>query len=412
MARRNDCRICGSRRLQQVLDLGRSPLANRFLTAAQIDEAEPSFPLDVFLCAECSLLQLVEVVDPEILFRHYLYLTGTSETTRGHFAAFANALVTRFPFQPQDLIVEVASNDGTFLSGFQGLGFRVLGVEPAVNIAELAARRGIRSITEFFDEGVGARVAREEGPAACVVAANVFAHVDDINGFVRGVLNVLAPEGIFVFEAPYVRDMLDRLEFDAIYHEHLSYFSIAALSTLFERHGMEIFDIAYVPVQGGSLRVFVKRRGAGHTVTDAPGRYRDEERRCGLQQLGPYDAFARRVHELRSSLLGLLGRLRGEGKRIAAYAASAKGTTLLNFTGIGGDVVEYIVDKNPLKQGMFSPGKHLPVLPVEHLRNDRPDYLLLLAWNFADEVLQQQQDYVRAGGRFILPVPSPRVIPA
>ena len=412
MARRDACRICGSRRLSPFLDLGFTPLANRFLRKDQLDEPEPRFRLDVFFCADCSLVQLVEVVDPEVLFRDYIYVSGTSETMREHFAAFATSVAARFGFSNNDLVVEVASNDGTFLSNFQGRGLRLLGVEPATNIAKVARERGIETINEFFGESLGDRVRNEHGAAACVLANNVFAHVDDVHDFARGVLRILGPEGIFIFENSYVRDMLDRLEFDSVYHEHLSYFSVTALSKLFERHGMEIFDVEHQSVHGGSLRVFVKRLGSGHPVTEAPARFRGEERRAGLCELETYRAFAARVYNLRTSLLSLLKRLRSEGKSIVAYGSSAKGNTLLNFMGIGPDLVAYLVDKSPLKQGTFSPGIHLPVLPVERLVEDRPDYAVILAWNFTDEILLQQRDYIDGGGRFIVPIPVPRVIPA
>ncbi|HAL46195.1 MAG: class I SAM-dependent methyltransferase [SAR202 cluster bacterium] len=412
MARREACRICGGRQLSRFLDLGFSPLANRFLREDQLDEAEPRFRLDVFMCTDCSLVQLLEVVDPEILFRDYIYVSGTSETMRAHFAAFAESVATRFAFRQNELVLEVASNDGTFLSTFEGRGLRLLGVEPAVNIAEIARRRGIDTVNEFFGARLGHRVRQEYGAAACVLATNVFAHVDDLDGFVRGVHGVLGPEGIFIFENSYVRDMLDRLEFDSVYHEHLSYFSVTALSALFERHGMEIFDVEHQSVHGGSLRVFVKRRGAGHPVTQAPARFRDEERRSGLREVATYEAFAARVHDLRTRLLTLLKRLRREGKRVVAYGSSAKGNTLLNFMGIGPDLVTYLVDKSPLKQGTFSPGMHLPVLPVEHLMEDRPDYALVLAWNFIDEIVRQQHRYVEGGGHFIVPIPTPRIVPA
>ncbi len=409
--RREECRICGSRRLSRFLDLGVSPLANRFMRADQLGDEEPKFPLDVFVCADCSLVQLLEIVDPEILFRDYVYVSGTSDTMRAHFTSFAQALTSRFAFQADDLLVEVAANDGTFLSNFAGRGLRLLGIEPATNIAELARRRGIESVTEFFSERVADQVRGTHGPAACVLATNVFAHLDDMNGFVRGLHRLLGPEGIFVFENSYVRDMLDELEFDSVYHEHLSYFSVAALSTLFVRHGMEIFDVEHQPVHGGSLRVFVKRQGARHVVTDAPARFRDEERRAGLSDVATYQAFADRVYELRSSLLALLSRLRTEGKRVVGYGSAAKGNTLLNFMGIGPELVSYLVDKNPLKQGMFSPGMHLPVLPVERLIADQPDYTLILAWNYTEEIVRQLHTYAGAGGRFIVPIPVPRVIP-
>ena len=410
-SRREECRICGSRRLSPFLDLGVSPLANRFLRADELDLEEPRFPLDVFFCADCSLVQLLEVVDPELLFRDYLYVSGTSDTMRAHFASFAEDVVDRVAFRPDDLLVEVASNDGTFLSNFVGRGLRVLGVEPAVNIAEMARRRGIESLTEFFGEDVADRVREQHGPAACVLATNVFAHLDDMNGFVRGLDGLLGPQGMFVFENSYVRDMIEELEFDSVYHEHLSYFSVTALSMLFERHDMTIVDVQHQPVHGGSIRVFVARKGSDHTATGEPARFMDEERQHGLCDVAAYQAFANRVYQLRSSLLELLRECRSEGKRMVAYGGSAKGNTLLNFMGIGSDLVSYLVDKSPLKQGLFSPGMHLPVLPVERLVEDRPDYALLLAWNYTQEVVRQQQAYVEAGGRFIVPIPVPRVVP-
>ena len=408
--RRDTCRICGGRRLSCILDLGVSPLANRFLRADQLDDEEPRFPLDVFLCADCSLVQLLEVVDPEFLFRDYVYVSGTSDTMRAHFASFAQDLLGRFGFRPDDLVVEVASNDGTFLGNFGGRGLRLLGIEPAANIAAIARRRGIESVAEFFGERVADQVRRDRGPAACVLATNVFAHLDDVNGFVRGLDRLLAPDGIFVFENSYVRDMIDHLEFDSVYHEHLSYFSVTALSALFARHGLEIFDVQHQPVHGGSLRVFVKRSGARHSLTDAPAGFRDDERRAGLNDATAFRTFAGRVYELRSSLPALLRQLRADGKQVVAYGSPAKGNTLLNFMEIGPDIVAYLVDKSPLKQGLFSPGMHLPVLPVERLVEDRPDYVLILAWNFTDEIVRQQRAYLDAGGRFIVPIPVPRIV--
>jgi SAM-dependent methyltransferase len=409
--RRGACRTCGGRRLVPFLDLGVSPLANRLLREDQLGADEPKFPLDVFVCADCTLVQLLEVVDPGVLFRDYIYVSGTSDTMRAHFASFAEALVARFGFQQSDLLVEVASNDGTFLSNFAGRGLRLLGVEPAANIAAIARRGGIESVAEFFSEDVAGRLADEHGPAACVLATNVFAHLDDVDGFVRGLLRLLGPDGIFVFENSYVRDMLDQLEFDSVYHEHLSYFSVTALSTLFARHGMEIFDVEHQSVHGGSLRVFVKRHGASHVVTDAPSRFMDEEHRAGLRDMATYQAFADRVYDLRTSLVTLLQRLRMEGKRVVGYGCPAKGNTLLNFMDIGPDLVSYLVDKSPLKEGMFSPGMHLPIFPVERLLRDRPDYALMLSWNYTDEVVRQQNAYVEAGGRFIVPIPVPRIVP-
>jgi hypothetical protein len=411
MARRQHCRICRGQELSLVLDLGLSPLANRFLKAEQLNEEEPSFPLDVFFCRTCSLVQLLEVVDPEVLFRDYVYVSGTSETMRTHFADFADSVINRFRFEPNSLIVEVASNDGTFLSNFEGKGLRLLGVEPAVNIAAIARSRGIPTVNEFFSPEIGTAVRTEHGEAACVLATNVFAHLDDMHGFVEGVLNVIGPEGIYIFENSYVRDMVEHLEFDSVYHEHLSYFSVTALTHLFEAHGMEIFDVEHTPVHGGSLRVFVKRKGASHPVTEAPEAFRRQEREDGFCDVARYEEFGDKVYELKTKLLEMLEGMRRDGKRVVAYGSSAKGNTLLNYLGAGEELIGYVVDKNPMKQGTFSPGRHLRVLPVETLLENKPDYALILAWNFATEILGQQEEFISGGGRFIMPMPSPRIVP-
>lgn len=409
MARRDQCRSCGSTRLTCFLDLGTSPLANRFLRPDQLDEPEPSFPLDVFLCGDCALVQLTEVVPPEVLFRDYVYVSGTSDTMLRHFAAFAQSVASRFLPPVDGRVVEIASNDGTLL-GALPRGVRALGVEPATNICEIARRRGIATVNEFFSESAGSRIRAEFGAAHAVIANNVLAHVDDVNDFSRGVKALLAGGGVFVFEVSYLFDMLAQLEFDSIYHEHLSYFSITALARLFENQGMEVFDVEPQPVHGGSVRVFVQLAGGKRPVTAAPARYLAEEARRAVRDLGTYQAFATRVNALRQALTGLLRELRRNGHRLVAYGSSAKGNTLLNFMRIGAELIDYVVDKNELKQGMFTPGTHLPVHPIRRLAEDRPDYALILAWNFTDEIVAQQQDYLKAGGKFIVPIPEPRIL--
>lgn len=411
MPRRTDCRICGSKDLHLFLDLGLSPLANRFLERDQLNEEEPIFPLDVFFCRDCTLVQLREVVDPEVLFRNYLYVSGTSETMRKHFHSLAKSLVSRFGLGAGDLVVDIASNDGTLLHGFDATKVEVLGIEPAANIAEIARESGIPTVNEFFSREVGQKVRKEHGPAACVMATNVFAHLDDMHDFADGLLELLGPEGIFVFENSYIVDTLENLEFDSVYHEHLSFFSVTALTRFFEMHGMEIFDVEHQPVHGGSLRVFVKRSSGSWPVTDAPADFRRREAEGGYTDAARYDRFGQAVLALREQLTALLTDLKGQGKRIVAYGASAKGQTLLNFLQLDRSVLDYIVDKSPLKQGRFSPGMHLPVFGPEKLLEDAPDYALLLAWNFRDEVIRQQKEFVEGGGRFIMPIPQPAVVP-
>jgi SAM-dependent methyltransferase len=408
--KRTDCRICGGARLTRFLELGPQPLANRFLRPDEPVADEPSFPLDVYLCADCSLVQLCDVVAPQVLFRDYIYVSGTSATMPAHFAELAGMVRERFLQKPGSLVVEAGSNDGTLLSAFSGSGVRALGVEPATNIAELARKRGVDTLNDFFGERTALEVRKTHGAASAILGNNVFAHVDDTRAFVRGVKGLLADDGAFVFEVPYLFDLIDQIAFDTVYHEHLCYFSITALDQLFRAHELAIFDVVPQAVHGGTVRVFVQHAGGPHAATAARQRYLTEEARRGVRELGTYEALARRVLALRDELTGLLRQLRGAGKRIAGYGSAAKGNTLLNFMRIGPELVGYVVDKSPLKQGLLTPGMHLPVRPVEQLTEDRPDYVLILAWNFADEIVAQQRRYLEAGGRFIVPLPRPRII--
>jgi len=407
---RSDCRICGSTALAKFLELGPTPLANRFLKREELGQPESQWPLDLYFCPGCSLVQLCDVVPADVLFRDYVYVTGTSDTMSRHFAEQAGMVASRFLRRPGALVVEVASNDGTLLRNFKEMDVRALGVEPATNIAEIARSRGVDTLNEFFSERVARSIVADRGPASAIIANNVFAHVDALNDFASGVRALLAEDGVFVFENSYVFDTIDHLEFDSVYHEHHCYYSVTALAKLFERNDLEIFDVVPQPVHGGSLRVFVQRKGGPFPTTDAPARIARTEEERGVRDLRTYQAFAERVYNLRHELVTLLHQLRARGARVAAYGASAKGNTLLNFTRIGPDLVSYVVDKSPLKQGLYTPGMHLPVLPPSQLLSDRPDYALLLAWNFVDEVMTQQRAYIEAGGRFIVPIPTPRVL--
>lgn len=406
--RREQCRICGAKDLHLCLDLGSTPLANRFLKNANPGEPEPRFPLELYLCTGCSLLQLGHVVPGDVLFRDYIYVTGTSDTMPRHFADLAQTVTRRFlQNSATPLVVEAGSNDGTLLRAFEN-NVRTLGVEPATNISELARLRGVETVNDFFTERSARVIVHEKGPAAALLGNNVFAHVDDIHDFVRGARALLASDGVFVFEVPYVFDMLDHVEFDTIYHEHLSYFSLTALRTLFEKHQMEIFDVERHAIHGGTIRVFVQKTGpALRQPSAAVASMLSDEQRRKVNELGIYAEFAARVYKLRVDLCAMLKELRAGGARIVGYGSPAKGNTLLNFMNIGSDLVDYLVDKSPLKQGLFTPGMRLPIYPVERLLADRPQYALILAWNFADEIVAQQSSYVAQGGRFLVPLPRP-----
>lgn len=406
MIKRSQCRICASPDLEAVLDLGEQPLANAFLARAELGQPSPGYPLEFCRCANCGHAQLSVTVAPEVLFRNYPYLSGTSETIAAHFAAYARDLAERFLPQPA-CVVEIGSNDGTLLRAFDQRTTRVLGIEPARNVVAIARTRGIETVDEFFDERLARALASSFGRADAIIANNVVPHIDDLAGLVRGVEALLAPTGVFVAEFPYVIDLLEQVEYDTIYHEHLSYFSVRAAMRLFAQVGLGLFDVRHVEVHGGSLRVFV---GRDRPPQASVARLLRLEEEFGLHSSASFRAFAAKARQQRDALRALLADLKAAGERIAGYGAAAKGNTLLNFCGIDASVLEYIVDLNPLKQGLYTPGSHIPVREPQALLADRPEYTLLLAWNFADEILRQQEEYRRLGGRFIIPIPLPSVV--
>ncbi len=407
---RTQCRACGQPTLARFLELGRQPLANANLRPGDDGRGELFFPLEVHFCTTCSLAQLTDVIDPDVLFRDYIYVTGTSETIAAHNRAYARTVADLLTLRPGDRVVEIASNDGSLLACFQDLGVAVLGVEPAANIAAIATARGIPTVNEFFDGACGRRLRAERGPARAVIGNNVLAHVDDTQDFLRGAQALLAGDALVILEVPYAREMLERLEYDTVYHEHLCYFTVTSLARLCDAVGLSLVRVDEVPVHGGSLRVYAGL--PDHYGPHAP-RVRamcDAEQAGGVTSLERWRRFARDVEAQRDALLALLRRLRDEGRSVAGYGAPAKGNTLLNYCGIGPDLLPWTVDRSPAKVGTHTPGMHIPVLPVETLLERQPDYVLILAWNFADEVMRQQEEYRRRGGRFILPIPEPRIV--
>ena len=403
------CRSCGALEVETVLSLGTTPLANSLVAPERLDEPEPTYPLDLAFCAACSLVQITETVPPDVLFRDYVYFSSYSDTMIRHATALADELLAERGLGPESLVVEAASNDGYLLGVYRSRGVRVLGIEPARNIAAAAEGRGITTVAEFLDTALAERLAGEGTRADVFHAHNVLAHVAGLNDFVRAIATLLADDGIAVIEVPYVKDMLDRCEFDTIYHEHLCYFSVTALDVLVRRHGLSLVDVQRVPIHGGSLRLRVMHERAATPAPTVP-RLLAEEEAWGVRETEPYRAFAARVRELEGELVRLLGGLRSRGARIAAYGAAAKGSTLLNVFGIGPDTIEFVVDRSVQKQGKYMPGVKIPIEPPERLLDLMPEYVLLLAWNLADEVVAQQDAYRRQGGRFIVPVPEPKVL--
>ncbi len=402
------CRVCQQETLEKFLSLGPTPLANRFLKREQLEESEPSFPLDVYFCHTCGLVQLVDVVPAEVLFHDYPYLTGVSSPMRTHFAALAEDVAQEYHVGPGSLVVDIGSNDGTLLSGFRRFGPKTLGVEPAANVAAMANAAGIQTINQFFGPALAEEIARTRGPAQVVLATNVFAHVHDLDRFLQAVSVMLAAEGVLVIEVPYLVDMLNNTEFDTIYHEHLSYFAVRPMVALFSRFGMGIIDLTRQRVHGGSIRVAVQKSRAPQTPVVA--QILNEEAERGLDSMRIYRDFAERVRMIGQELVDLLRSLRARGMRTVGYGAPAKGNTLLNFCKVGPDLLEYLVDATPAKQGRFSPGMHVPVVPDTRFQADRPDYALLLAWNYADEILRKEAAYRERGGKFITPFPRPAIL--
>jgi SAM-dependent methyltransferase len=401
------CRSCGAGAIETVLDLGLIPLVNALPTDNDQKQLDTRYPLVLAFCPKCSLIQITHTVPPEELFRDYLYFSSYSDTMLAH----ARDLVTRIVRERQlgrdHLAVEVASNDGYLLCNYQRLGIPILGIEPARNIACVAESKGIPTIAEFFGRELGERLAHEGRQADVIHAHNVFAHVADLNGFVGGMKALLAPAGVLVIEAPYLRDMIERLEFDTIYHEHLSYFSASAVLPLLERHGLSLIDVERVPIHGGSLRFWISHVGSQPKPSVAT--LLAEERALGMDNRGYYRDFASRVSALREALVAQLRQLKNQGHRIAAYGAAAKGAVLLNFIQVGSDIVDFVADRSPHKQGRYLPGVRIPIRPPIALLEERPDFVLLLAWNFEDEIRKQQVEYTQQGGRFIVPIPTVRI---
>jgi len=408
MVTKTECRSCGSENIRPFLDLGHTPLADRLLTEAQLNEHEPVFPLEVAFCEDCSLVQILETVPPDVLFcEDYPYYSSFSPALLDHSRRNVQELVAARALDGNSLAMELASNDGYLLKNYVDVGVPVLGIDPAEGPVEQARKIGVTSINDFFTMELAKKLADEGKKADIIHGNNVLAHVADTNGFVAGIATVLKGNGVAVIEAPYVRDLIDHCEFDTIYHEHLCYFSVTALDSLFRRHGLYINEVKRLSIHGGSLRIYAEmEENRGQSVL----KLMEEEQQQGLDKYDYYQSFSSRVEEIKTSLLEMLQGLKAQGKKIAAYGAAAKGSTLINYVGIGQDLVDFVVDRNVHKQGKYMPGKHYPIFPTETLIEERPDYVLLLSWNFADEILAQQKAYRDLGGKFILPVPTPRVV--
>jgi hypothetical protein len=404
------CRLCRGPVSAPFLDLGFMPPADRFLRPEQLHAPQAYYPLQMVRCNGCGFVQLNYVVDPSILYQEdYPYESSITRTGREHFRGFAKTVAADFGLTADDLVIDVGSNVGVLLDGFRQEGCRVLGVEPAHNIAAIAEHNGIATVSDFFSQRVAEMIVETYGSAKVITGSNVFAHIDDLDGFVAAAKTLLTLDGIIVIEAPYFANLVDKLEYDTVYHEHLSYLSVDPLAAFFSRHDMDLFRVDESDIHGGSIRIFVCAKGA-YATDPSVARYTATERERRLTELDTLKAFAQRVEQHRDELMWLLRSLRREGHRIAGVSAPAKGMTLLNYCRIGPETLEFLTEKSALKKGRYAPGSYIKVVGDERLIAEDIDYALILAWNFKDEIMENLKDFREKGGKFIIPVPTPTIV--
>jgi SAM-dependent methyltransferase len=407
------CRICGAALRYTFVDLGMSPLCESYLSQDELNRAEAFYPLHVFVCERCFLVQLQEYVRPEAIFSEYAYFSSYSDTWLEHARQYTARVVERFGLGPQHLVVELASNDGYLLRNFVARGIPVLGVEPAANVAAVATRDGISTRVAFFGRRLADQLAAEGARADLIVGNNVLAQVPDLNDFVSGIGVLLKPDGVVTVEFPHLLRLMRENQFDTIYHEHFSYFSFVTVESLFAMHGLVVFDVEELPTHGGSLRVYARHReDASKPVTERVIELRAREVEEGLTRVESYARFGEQVQQTKWKLLDFLISAKRDGKSIAGYGAPGKGNTLLNYCGIRTDFLDYTVDRNPYKHGKFTPGTHIPIFPPERILETKPDFVFILPWNFKDEIIGQMAAIGAWGGRFVVPIPEVRVIAA
>jgi nucleoside-diphosphate-sugar epimerase/SAM-dependent methyltransferase len=403
------CRICGNENLQSVISLGESPLANNLLSENELSKKEEKYPLEMVFCDNCKLNQLSYVVPQELMFSDYLYVTSTTETFKQHFLEMSNHLTKKFNLRENSLVVDIGSNDGLLLKGFRDRGVRIVGVDPAENICKLARENGIDTLTGFFDIEIAKSIVGIKGNADLVTANNVFAHVGNISKFTENVKKLLKNEGVFVIEVQYLLDIIQKLTFDNIYHEHVSYFTVISLNEFFKRNNMEIFDVEHVVTHGGSIRVYTQKSGGSKMIENSVNEFINREKMLGLDKLETFQKFGDEVKQVKEKFRETLEKIKGEGKRVMGYGAPAKATTLLNFYGIDNKIIDFIVEDNELKHFKTLPGVRIPIKSRESLSNNPPEYMLILAWNFAEEIMKKNEAYKQMGGKFLVPSPDLRV---
>jgi SAM-dependent methyltransferase len=396
--------------LTLVFELEPTPPANAFVKKDQLDKPQVTFPLSVYFCNNCFHVQLLDVIDPRELFENYVYVSGTSPLFVNHFQEYSEFIIESYLHQHSPFVIDIGSNDGTLLEFFKTSGCRVLGIDPAREIANTATKKGIETLPVFFNNEIAKMIRTKYGSADVVTANNVFAHIDDLIGFIVSVRDLLTNDGIFVFEVSYLADVIEKTLFDMTYHEHLAYHSVMPLVSFFRENGMELVEVVRVNTHGGSLRGIVQLKGGPHKISQSVEDAIRIEKEMGLDKAITFQRFATKINELKEKFQTLVNNLKSEGKTIAAYGAPAKATTLMYHFGIGQEVVDFIVDDSPLKQGLYSPGKHIPVLAPEAIYQKKPNYLIILAWNFADAIMKKHARYGSEIGHFIIPLPSLTVV--
>ncbi len=408
---RDTCRLCQSRELEKVIELTPTPPGNRVLVADELDEHQDSYPLEVYFCRSCTHLQLGHVVDPEILYqRNYSYVSATSPVFVSHLEKYVKTMLDRFSLEKEALVADIGSNDGTCLRFFKESGFQVLGIDPAIDIARRATDSGIETIADFFSLELARRLRDERGPAQLITSHNACAHIDNLTNIIEGVSHWLRDDGLFVMEVGYLVDVYQNVWFDTIYHEHLDYHTVAPLTGFLARSGLEVIRVERVAPQGGSIRVIAQKESGPHTADGSLEELLALEHHLGLDRPKTFHDFSRRVNEVRDKLSRLLTGLKQQKKSIAAYGAPTKATTMLMHFGLGREVLDFTLEDNPLKHGHFLPGVRVPIVPAEELYKRRPDYVVILAWNFAASIMQKHTRYHDEGGRFILPMPEPQIV--
>lgn len=403
--RRKYCRLCNSSDLISVLKLESTPPANAFVTEEQKNKKQICFPLELFFCKHCYHVQLLDVISPKLLFENYVYVSGTSKVFVKHFEEYAKEILKKYPLSKNSRVLDIGSNDGTLLQFFKNQNYLVLGIDPAKKISEITSKMGIETLTDFFNYELSLKIRQEYGPMSLITANNVFAHVDDLEGFVKGIHHLLSKNGIFVFEVSYLADVIKNTLFDMTYHEHLSYHSILPLVSFFQKNNLELIDVIKTDVHGGSIRCVVQLKEGIHKVNDSVHKIVKEELKIKLDHEETYKEFGEKINSQKTKLQNLLKKIKDDNKTIAGFGAPAKSTTLLYHFNIDPAIMEYIVDDNKLKQNLFSPGKHIPIVSSEIIYEKRPDYLLILAWNFAESIMKNHQKFKKQGGKFIVPLP-------